>query len=125
MTDSPDDKSGECLLNNNPDIKPEQDACPWYINSTKYHNCFWLYVMDNSSIDGSMPELVQSEIAALLGWSNTKTHFMLKQAMVELIDALKKRKANELLSTGPEQPIDITTFDIDPISNYTSEDTEE
>lgn len=44
-----------------------------------------------------MKELVQSELAALFGWSNTKTHFMLKQAMTELTEALKIYGAIELL----------------------------
>jgi hypothetical protein len=44
-----------------------------------------------------MKELVQSELAALFGWSNTKTHFMLKQAMTELTEALKLYGAIDLL----------------------------
>jgi hypothetical protein len=58
-----------------------------------------------------MPELVQSEIAELMGWSNTKTHFMLKTAMTELIEALKADNANELLSQNYEEQIEIPDFE--------------
>lgn len=44
-----------------------------------------------------MRELVQSELAELFSWSNTKTHFMLKQAIEELTVALKQYGAGELL----------------------------
>lgn len=111
------------LSDNKSDNKTEE-TCPWYINSPKHFNCFWLYVKDSSSIDGSMPELVQSQIAQLLGWSNTKTHFMLKQAMVELIEALRNYNAKELISNGESAIIDPTIFSVEPIS-YPSEDTEE
>jgi hypothetical protein len=49
-----------------------------------------------------MPELVQSEIAQLLGWSPTKTHFMLKQAIEDLQESLKKANANQLLGESVE-----------------------
>jgi hypothetical protein len=110
-------------LDNKQDNKQEE-ACPWYINSPEHYNCLWIYIIDKSAPDGSMPELVQSEIAQLLGWSNTKTHFMLKQAMAELIEALTNNKADQLLGKDPDQNIDIRSFDIDPI-NYTSDDTED
>jgi hypothetical protein len=71
-----------------------------------------------------MPELVQSEIAQLLGWSNTKTHFMLKQAMTELIDALHKNEANQLISRDSEQIVEFRSFDLDPV-DHGSNETEE
>lgn len=122
--DSSDKKSKTGLLDSKQDNKNEE-ACPWHINSPKHYDCLWIYIIDKSGPDGSMPELVQSEIAQLLGWSNTKTHFMLKQAMAELIEALTINKANQLISQDPDQIIDINTFQIDPVSNYTSEDTED
>ncbi len=122
MTDSTDDTSRACLLNTKPDNKQEQDSCPWHINSPKHHNCFWLYVKDMSNIDGSMPELVQSEIAHLLGWSNTKTHFMLKQAMVELVDALKLHNAKDLIVKTDDPSIDILSFDIQPVPSKDSDE---
>lgn len=75
----------------------EEPKCPWWINSAEHQYCFWRYLRDKSDSDGVMKELVQSELAALFGWSNTKTHFMLKQAMTELTDALKVHGAIELL----------------------------
>lgn len=75
----------------------DEPGCPWWINSADHNFCFWRFVKDKSDEDGVMKELVQSELAALFGWSNTKTHFMLKQAMTELTDALKLYGAAELL----------------------------
>jgi hypothetical protein len=49
-----------------------------------------------------MNELVQSEISALLDCSNTKTHFMLKDAMALLIAALTENKANQFLEQDPD-----------------------
>lgn len=123
MTD-PDEKSRTCLRDNKP-TNTEDVGCPWHINSPEHQNCLWVYIKEKSGPDGSMPELVQSEIAALLGWSNTKTHFMLKQAMTELIEALQKFRANQLLSADPDQIVDINSFSIDPVSNYTSDEPEE
>lgn len=75
----------------------EEPRCSWWINSPDHNFCFWRYVKDKSDTDGMMRELVQSELADLFGWSNTKTHFMLKQAMVELTEALKVYGAVDLL----------------------------
>lgn len=117
--DTPKKQAG--LLDNKQDSKQEE-TCPWYINSPQHFNCLWIYIIDKSGPDGSMPELVQSEIAQLLGWSNTKTHFMLKQAMTELIEALTANNANQLLGKDAEQVFDISTFGIDPIVQSTDED---
>ena len=76
----------------------QEPSCPWFINSEAHNYCFWRYVKDKSDPDGTMKELVQSELAALFGWSNTKTHFMLKQAMAELTEALRIHGASELLN---------------------------
>lgn len=75
----------------------DEPRCAWWINSADHNYCFWRYIRDKSDADGVMKELVQSELAALFGWSNTKTHFMLKQSMAELTDALKLYGAIELL----------------------------
>lgn len=80
-----------------PENKNEEPRCQWWINSEEHQFCFWRYIKDKSDADGVMKELVQSELAALFGWSNTKTHFMLKQAISELTEALKLYGALELL----------------------------
>lgn len=123
MTDS-DDTSRNCLRDNKP-TNTDDVGCPWHINSPEHHNCLWIYIADKSGPDGSMPELVQSEIAQLLGWSNTKTHFMLKQAIAEFVEAVKKYRADQLLATDPDQTVDVNSFSIDPVSNYTSDESED
>lgn len=109
--DSPERKCklGTCCLDikNNKKLKSQDEAdCDWWINSPEHSNCFWTFVRDKSGPDGSMNELVQSEIADLMGWSNTKTHFMLKTAVQELVEALKTHKAQELLGEAHESVID-------------------
>lgn len=86
----------------------EEPECAWWINSEAHGYCFWRYVKDKSDADGVMKELVQSELAALFGWSNTKTHFMLKQAMQELTVALKTHGASELLSDVDSDDADVS-----------------
>lgn len=68
-------------------IKPP--ACKWWINSPKHNYCFWKFIKERSNPDGSMKELVQSDLAKLFGWSSAKTHTMLKEATDELVQALK------------------------------------
>lgn len=93
----------KCCEKGKPKINPsngkihDEPECPWWINSAEHHYCFWRYIQDKSGPDGVMQELVQSELAQLFGWSNTKTHFMLKQAMEELTNALNIHGAFELL----------------------------
>lgn len=108
--------SDESSKNKSDAIHPHSDTddCPWYVNSLKHSNCFWEYVFDKSGPDGSMQELVQTEISQLMNWSNTKTHFMLKQAMIELVEALKKYQADRLLDPNPEFIVELSTFNIDP-----------
>lgn len=97
---SPDNK-------NNNKVKSQDEAeSPWWINSPEHSYCFWKYVKASSGPDGSMKELVQSEIAELMGWSNTKTHFMLKSAISELVETLKANKAQELLGQDADQIVD-------------------
>lgn len=111
------------ILDNKQDNKQEE-TCPWYINSPEHKNCLWVYILDKSQPDGSMPELTQSEIAKILGWSTTKTYFMLKQAMQEVIDALNNNKAKQLINTDHDRVVDVKSYDIESTS-YTSGDTEE
>lgn len=84
----------------------EEPKCTWWINSVEHNYCFWRYVKDKSDENGVMKELVQSELAELFGFSNTKTHFVLKQAIEELTQALKDNGAEELLDS-----IDIENID--------------
>lgn len=124
MQDSSDKKSRGSLPDNKQTNNDDVD-CPCYINSPEHNNCFWEYVRAKSSVDGSMPEHVQSEIAQLFNWSNTKTHFMLKQAVTELIEALNKYRAKQLLSgDNPNATANFNSFGIDPVINY-SESSEE
>lgn len=92
---SPANNLTKCCGTSHPDHHVEEEA--WWINSGDHRNCFWLFLLDKSDIDGVMKELVQSELAALFGYSNTKMHFMLKQAVTELTEALKLQGAIELL----------------------------
>lgn len=72
--------------------------CSWWINSEANNYCFWSFIKDQSNPDGSMKELVQSEISKLFGWSSAKTHLMLKDAMEELVDSFKKHGLTDELA---------------------------
>jgi hypothetical protein len=80
--------------------------------------------MERSAPDGSMPELVQSEIAKLLGWSNTKTHFALKQAMAELVTALTLDRADQLIANVDDPSVQVD-LDIDVDRTYGTDDQED
>ena len=98
--------------------------CPWWINSPEHQNCLWIYVLEKSGPDGSMPELAQAEMANLLGCSNTKVHFMLKQAMEELVEALKIHQANQFISQDSEETHDLLTHGLNVVPSRSSEDDE-
>lgn len=111
-------KSRTCENKNNKQVKSQDEAVSvWWVNSPQDSYCFWKYVSRKSGPDGSMPELVQAQIADLMGWSNTKTHFALKEAMVELIATLKSHKANELLEEDPELSFDLPSITMAPTSS--------
>lgn len=90
--------AGEPTVNEKNGKIQDEPSCVWWINSKDHNYCFWRYIKDKSDENGMMKELVQSELADLFGWSNTKTHFMLKQAVEELTQALNDHGAAELLA---------------------------
>lgn len=102
----------------------EEPKCAWWINSAEHNFCFWKYVKDKSDSDGVMKALVQSELAALFGWSNTKTHFMLKTAMVELEAAFKLHGAEELLEDLNSDQLD-NGFNYEDFVGTNSEESQE
>lgn len=112
----------ECNNDQNKDQGTEENRCPWFINSPEHGNCLWRYIQDKSGPDGSMPELVQSQIANLLGWSNTKTHFAIKEATAELVAALKAHKAHQLLSPNHDPSAEVPIYSIDPIRSDSNDD---
>lgn len=114
-----DENNVKTCKDNNVDTNPtEESQCVWYVNSPEHGNCFWAYIRDKSGPDGSMNELVQLDIAKLLGWSSTKTHFAMKQAMIELVEALKANNAHQFLQNGSEDPFLSSNEDLDIVSDY-------
>lgn len=63
-------------------IDPPKD--PWWVNSKEDHYCFWTFLKRHSGPDGRFEPLMQSEIASYLGYSNSKIHFLVKEALDEL-----------------------------------------
>lgn len=76
--------------------------CPWWVNSIDHNYCFWAYIKDKSEPDGSMKELVQSDLSKLFGWSSIKTHENLKEALAELVEAFKNHDLMDELETDSE-----------------------
>ena len=67
----------------------KEPECPWWINSETHNYCFWSFVRNKSDIDGSMKELVQSDLAKLFKWSSAKTHQYLQEAIQELKESFE------------------------------------
>jgi hypothetical protein len=84
-------------INTSDNKESDNLECDWWVNSPDHNNCFWTFIKDKSSPEGVMQELVQSDLANLFGWSTTKTHFVLKQAIEELVTALKLQYPRDLL----------------------------
>lgn len=72
----------------------DKSGCQWYVVSKEHNNCFWKFIKDRSYADGSMPEMSQSEVATLFGWSNAKVHFVFKEAMDALVEKLTTYNLN-------------------------------
>lgn len=85
--------------------------CQWWINSKKYNYCFWKYVKDKSNEYGEMPELAQSDLAKLFSWSNTKAHFILKEAIDQLYEVLNSENLGEELTNISYEESDKLNFD--------------
>ncbi len=94
--------------------------CDWWVNSPKHNFCFWKFIKDRSNPDGSMEELVQSDLAKLFGWSSAKTHAMLKEATEELTQSLRKHGLSEELGDAHEGlvPLDLCDDDSEPGLDY-------
>lgn len=91
----------------------EEPQCPWWINSEKYCFCFWRYIQDNSKQDGSMRELLQSDLAQLFGCSTTKIHFLMKEAIEEFAKLLKSQNVSlEDSETGEGFASDLDLSDL-------------
>lgn len=76
--------------------------CPWWINSPDHNFCFWTFIKDKSNPDGSMKELVQSDLSKLFGWSSAKTHQILKESLEELKEAFKNHELTSELDDSCE-----------------------
>lgn len=99
--------------------------CEWWINSEKHGYCFWRYIRDKSKPDGSMKELLQSDLAVLFGCSSTKIHFILKEAMKELEEAIKN---SDKIDTDNIDDSDVNNntpyIQLDNIDQYSNDDSD-
>lgn len=98
-------------------VKEPEDE--WWINSKKDKYCFWSYIKRNSHPDGKMEPLLQSEIAELFGCSSTKIHFILKEALENLIESDYLQGLEDLFEESQQDTEDLTNQsslfnDIDP-----------
>ncbi len=87
---------------------------PWWINSQEFNFCFWRYVQEKSNKNGELPELSQSGLSKLFGWSNAKTHLMVKEAMDELNLIFKKHDMSEEIGSDVEESVVISSVLEDP-----------
>lgn len=97
----------------------EDPECPWWINSEKHNFCFWTYVHDKSDANGVLPEVTKTELAKLFGWSPTKTHFLVKEAIAELSELLIKHSANDLSDESAESTYAfLNSYDLEDAESY-------
>ena len=82
----------------------------WWINSQDHHFCFWTYLRDKSQPDGTMEPLLQSEIAKLMGCSITKLHFLLKEAMSNLVSDENLKTLQDLDDLTEQDPTEDMMF---------------
>jgi len=87
-------------------VKEPKDE--WWINSKKDNYCFWSYIKRNSHSDGKMEPLLQSEIAELFGCSSTKVHFILKEALENLLGSVHLDDIGDLFEESQKDPEDLT-----------------
>lgn len=87
-------------------VKEPEDE--WWINSKKDKYCFWSYIKRNSHPDGKMEPLLQSEIAELFGCSSTKVHFILKEALENLLGSEHLQGLEDLFEESQADAEDMT-----------------
>ena len=85
-------------------LQEPKDA--WWINSKDHQFCFWTFLKSRSQSDGTMEPLLQSEIAELFGCSSTKVHFMLKEAMDNLMSEENMKILQNLMELTQSEPED-------------------
>jgi hypothetical protein len=75
----------------------------WWINSKEDNYCFWSYVKNHSYPDGRMDPLLQADLANLFGCSGTKIHFMLKEALKNLLNIDNLEELKDLVDNSHEE----------------------
>lgn len=73
------------------------EKCKWIIKSSKYKNCFWIYVRDKSDSHGVMSPNSQTEIASLLDIKSAKISTDIQKAHDQLTLLLIEACAKEWL----------------------------
>jgi hypothetical protein len=73
-----------------------REECAWYVNSEQDHYCFWRWIRRVSDKDGFMEPLLQSEISALLGLSNSKINQHFNEALEKIKDLPEFEDLQEL-----------------------------
>ena len=99
----------------------------WWINSEKHHFCFWTLVKKRSQVDGTMEPLLQSEMTKLFGCSSTKVHFMIKEALDNLMSEENMKILQNLAELAEDDPMEeVSQFSGgEDFGEFTEEDSEE
>jgi len=70
-------------------IKGQDRSCPWFIKSKKHKFCFWVYLQENSDVDGFMEEKNRASLAKLLNLSTSKIYAEIGTARDNFCKVLK------------------------------------
>lgn len=100
------------------DMEPH---CDWWIASKESNFCFWKYLQLHSEEDGSMKELLQSELAKLFGCSSTKIHFMLKEALTEFEKIVNENTILTDLDYEDDTIVELSIDDIEELNEMDEE----
>lgn len=86
--------------------------CAWWINSVEHKYCFWSFIKDKSTPEGSMNELAHADLSRLFGWSSSKTHQIIKESLEELKQAFTK---HDLINEGD---VDSESYEMSDFSDF-------
>lgn len=97
-------------------VEPENE---WWIDSKEDQYDFWVWLDRNSTHDGKMEPMQQSEIGKMFGCSATKIHFIIKQAIEKLKASDNHLVLAEYLKEDPEdEAISVNASDYDTDTDY-------
>lgn len=70
----------------------KEPACPWWIVSERHCDCFWVLNHSRSNSESELPQTNNTELAKIMGWTNSKAQQETSIAMEELKKVMEGRE---------------------------------